>query len=60
MKLIVSSIAHLELVIDRLVPHGPLTTAIVLSAPISEEPIKQEALARSKEATQEDDAEKKR
>ena len=60
MKVIVSSIAHLEAVIDRLVPHGPLTTAIVLSAPISEEPIKQEALARSEEATRGDDAGKKR
>jgi Lrp/AsnC family transcriptional regulator, leucine-responsive regulatory protein len=46
-KVIVASIAHLELVINRLVPYGPLTTTIVLSSPVPEEPIKQEALRRS-------------
>lgn len=46
-KVIVASIAHLELVINRLVPYGPLTTSIVLSSPVPEEPIKQEALRRS-------------
>jgi len=51
LKLVVSSIAHLELVIDRLAPHGPLTTSIVLSAPLSGESIKQEARARSEQAT---------
>lgn len=51
MKVVVSSIAHLELVINQLAPHGPLTTAIVLSAPIPQEPLKQAALARSKEAS---------
>jgi Lrp/AsnC family leucine-responsive transcriptional regulator len=60
MKVVVSSIAHLELIIDQLVPYGPLTTAIVLSAPIPQEPIKQEALARSEEATRGDDVRKKR
>ncbi len=46
-KVIVASIAHLELVINRLVPYGPLATTIVLSSPVPEEPIKQEALRRS-------------
>ena len=49
-KVIVASIAHLELVINRLVPYGPLTTSIVLSSPVPEEPIKQEALRRSQAA----------
>ena len=46
-KVIVASIAHPELVINRLVPYGPLTTSIVLSSPVPDEPIKQEAFRRS-------------
>ena len=46
-KVIVASIGHLELVINRLAPYGPLTTSIVLSSPIPEEPIKREAFRRS-------------
>ena len=46
-KVIVASTAHLELVINRLVPYGPLTTSIVLSSPVPDEPIKQEAFRRS-------------
>ncbi len=59
LKVVVSSIAHLELVINRLVPHGPLTTSIVLSSPVPEESIKQDALKRGEETTRGDNARKK-
>lgn len=35
MRVIVSSVEHLEALIDRLSIHGPLTTSIVLSTPVS-------------------------
>jgi len=34
MKVAVSSIAHLEALIDRLMPLGPFATSIVLSSPV--------------------------
>jgi Lrp/AsnC family leucine-responsive transcriptional regulator len=42
-KVIVSSISHLEDVINRLVPYGEPATSIVLSSIVSGETIKQEA-----------------
>jgi Lrp/AsnC family transcriptional regulator, leucine-responsive regulatory protein len=35
MKVMVSCVEHLEVLIDRLSVHGPLTTSIVLSTPIT-------------------------
>lgn len=35
MKVMVSSVEHLEILIDRLSVHGPLTTSIVLSTPVA-------------------------
>ena len=35
MKVMASSIEHLEAIIDRLSAHGQLTTSIVLSAPVT-------------------------
>lgn len=35
-KVAVSSIAHLEALMDRIVPYGTLTTSVVLSAPVQE------------------------
>jgi Lrp/AsnC family leucine-responsive transcriptional regulator len=46
MKVVVSSIAHLERVIDRLVPYGPLTTSIVLSSLLHDQPLSQQAVGR--------------
>lgn len=43
LKVIVTSIAHLEQVINRLVPYGEPATSIVLSSIVSGEIIKQEA-----------------
>jgi len=43
LKIVVSSIAHLEQVINRLVPYGEPATSIVLSSLVSDEIIKQEA-----------------
>ena len=34
LKVIVSSVAHLEALIDRLLPYGQLTTSVVLSSPV--------------------------
>ena len=34
LKVIVSSVAHLEALIDRLMPYGQLTTSVVLSSPV--------------------------
>ncbi|GCE11954.1 Lrp/AsnC family transcriptional regulator [Tengunoibacter tsumagoiensis] len=45
-KLAVSSISHLERVLNSLMKYGPVTTSIVLSTPLSGEPIKQEATSR--------------
>jgi Lrp/AsnC family transcriptional regulator, leucine-responsive regulatory protein len=42
-KLAVTSISHLEQVLNQLMKYGPVTTSIVLSTPLSGEPIKQEA-----------------
>jgi Lrp/AsnC family leucine-responsive transcriptional regulator len=46
MKVVVASIAHLEWVIDRLVPYGPLTTSIVLSSLLHDQPLTQEVVGR--------------
>ena len=46
LKLVVTSIAHLEQVLNQLMNSGPVTTSIVLSTPLSGEPIKQEATRR--------------
>ena len=35
MRVMVSSVEHLEVLIDRLSVHGPLTTSIVLSTPVA-------------------------
>jgi Lrp/AsnC family leucine-responsive transcriptional regulator len=35
LKVIVSSVAHLEALIDRLMPYGQLTTSVVLSSPVT-------------------------
>jgi Lrp/AsnC family leucine-responsive transcriptional regulator len=35
MKVMIASVEHLEVIIDRLSAHGPLTTSIVLSTPIA-------------------------
>jgi Lrp/AsnC family transcriptional regulator, leucine-responsive regulatory protein len=43
LKIVVSSIAHLEQIINRLVPYGEPATSIVLSSLVSDEIIKQEA-----------------
>ncbi|MUG92903.1 winged helix-turn-helix transcriptional regulator [Scytonema sp. UIC 10036] len=42
MKVAVSSIKHLETLMDRLVPHGTVTTSVVLSAPVNRRSIEQE------------------
>ena len=34
LKVIASSVAHLEALIDRLMPYGQLTTSVVLSSPV--------------------------
>jgi hypothetical protein len=34
MRVMASSVEHLEALIDRLSAHGPLTTSIVLSTPV--------------------------
>jgi hypothetical protein len=44
LKIVVFSIAHLEQVINRLVPYGEPATSIVLSSLVSGEIIKQEAI----------------
>ncbi|GCE22930.1 Lrp/AsnC family transcriptional regulator [Dictyobacter kobayashii] len=46
LKLVVTSIAHLEQVLNQLMRTGPVTTSIVLSTPLPGEPIKQEATRR--------------
>src|SRR5215470_5715604 len=46
LKLVVTSITHLEQVLNQLMSAGPVTTSIVLSTPLSGEPIKQEATRR--------------
>ncbi|QBD80932.1 Lrp/AsnC family transcriptional regulator [Ktedonosporobacter rubrisoli] len=43
-KVVVSSVIHLEALLNRLMHYGQLTTSIVLSSPLSGEPIKQSAL----------------
>jgi len=35
MKVVASSVEHLEALIDRLSAHGQLTTSIVLSSPVT-------------------------
>jgi Lrp/AsnC family transcriptional regulator, leucine-responsive regulatory protein len=34
LKVIVASVAHLEALLDRLMPYGQLTTSVVLSSPV--------------------------
>ncbi len=34
LKVVVSSVAHLESLLDRLMPYGQLTTSVVLSSPV--------------------------
>lgn len=46
LKLVVTSITHLEQVLNQLMSSGSVTTSIVLSTPLSGEPIKQEATKR--------------
>lgn len=46
LKLVVTSITHLEQVLNQLMNSGPVTTSIVLSTPLPGEPIKQEATRR--------------
>ena len=46
LKLVVTSIFHLEQVLNQLMSYGPVTTSIVLSTPCSGEPIKQEAIRK--------------
>lgn len=49
LKVIVSSVAHLEALIDRLLPYGQLTTSVVLSSPVKNrviEPQEPEAFQR--------------
>jgi len=41
LKIVVESIAHLEALIDRLVPYGQITTSLVLSSPVVRRVIKQ-------------------
>ena len=49
LKLVVTSITHLEHVLNQLVSAGPVTTSIVLSTPLFGEPIKQEATRRERD-----------
>ncbi|GHO47071.1 Lrp/AsnC family transcriptional regulator [Ktedonospora formicarum] len=51
LKVIVSSVSHLEQVVNRLVPYGEPATSIVLSSLISGESVKQEAWWNGKEPT---------
>ncbi|GHO49208.1 Lrp/AsnC family transcriptional regulator [Ktedonospora formicarum] len=46
LKLVVTSISHLESVLNQLMNYGPVTTSLVLSTPRSGEPLKQEAVNR--------------
>jgi Lrp/AsnC family transcriptional regulator, leucine-responsive regulatory protein len=46
LKLVITSITHLEQVLNQLMGSGPVTTSIVLSTPLPGEPIKQEATRR--------------
>lgn len=43
LKVVVASVAHLEALIDRLLPYGQPTTSLVLSSPLSSRGIAQEA-----------------
>ncbi|EFH83851.1 Lrp/AsnC family transcriptional regulator [Ktedonobacter racemifer] len=43
LKLVVTSISHLERVLNQLMNYGPVATSIVLSTPRSGAPLKQEA-----------------
>lgn len=51
LKVIVSSIPHLEQVINRLAPYGEPATSIVLSSIVSGEIVKREAWWNGKELT---------
>jgi|SRR5579859_3429830 len=42
MKVVASSVEHLEALIDRLVAYGPLTTSIVLSIPVKRRSVTRE------------------
>jgi len=44
MKVAVTSIAHLEALIDRLLPLGPFSTSIVLSSPVVKRVVDRESL----------------
>ncbi|MDQ6695674.1 MAG: Lrp/AsnC family transcriptional regulator [Chloroflexota bacterium] len=50
-KLVVSSVAHLEVVIDQLASYGTTTTSIVLSNPITERIITREMMCHEDKAT---------
>jgi Lrp/AsnC family leucine-responsive transcriptional regulator len=41
LKVVAQSIAHLEMLIDRFVPYGQITTSLVLSSPVVRRVIKQ-------------------
>jgi Lrp/AsnC family leucine-responsive transcriptional regulator len=43
LKVVVASVAHLEAIIDRLLPYGQPTTSLVLSSPVPERGIAREA-----------------
>jgi Lrp/AsnC family transcriptional regulator, leucine-responsive regulatory protein len=49
LKIIVSTVAHLEALIDRLAEHGQVTTSIVLSAPVSRRIVTRELYIREQE-----------
>ncbi len=51
LKVIVSSIPHLEQVINRLVPYGEPATSIVLSSLVEDQIVKQEAWHNGREPT---------
>jgi Lrp/AsnC family leucine-responsive transcriptional regulator len=49
LKIIVSTVEHLEALIDRLAEHGQVTTSIVLSAPVSKRIVTRELYMREQE-----------
>ncbi len=51
MKIVVSSVAHLEVVIDRLAPFGTTITSIVLSNPLNGRVVTHEMLFKIEEVT---------
>ncbi len=47
LKVIVASVAHLEALIDRLMPYGQLTTSVVLSSPVTSRVVEPQELSGS-------------